>query len=372
MKKKFFIELAIKIGLGILTFLIIVLLLYVFFYHRHSYGDWQMIRETSCAKEGVEQRACSCGATENRYIAKLAHTEGEWVLDLEAKEKSLVCSVCQTVIKCEPISEHVHSFGEWVTESDATCTSTGLVVRTCECGAREENILAVLDHVFGDWEITSEPSCEETGTKTRTCECGKTQDETLPSLDHVEGEWIYNNSMDAKNYPCERCGEILRTEEIIFSKGLEIENGIVLGIGTCTDTEIIIPFMHDGVLITEIAEKAFYKQKSIERVTVPPSLTKIGSQAFWQCSSLRYVNLENVTEIGDRAFAHCTSLDRVSINININKLEMSAFECCSSLSSIIFNGTVEQWSAIPKNEYWDEYTGEYTVYCSNGKIIKER
>lgn len=372
MIKKYFIELGIKIGVGIISILLAVLLFYIFFYHRHDFGEWSLVKEPSCTDEGVETRVCSCGATENRYLAKEEHIPGEWVVDADYNEKTISCTVCQTVLKTEALSEHTHNWSKWEIEKEATCTEAGILARTCECGARDENTLAKAEHIFGDWETVKEPECEALGLRERSCNCGETETEDIPALDHAMGEWVFNESMDERHYPCSRCGKILQIEELIFSEGLEIENGIVIGIGSCADTEITIPFMHEGKVITEIADKAFYKNKTVERITLPQTVYKIGSQAFWQCSSLRYVNLENVTEISDRAFAHCTSLLEIEINQSLTKLEMSVFECCDSLSVINFSGSVEQWNALPKNEYWDEYTNNYTVYCTNGEIQKER
>lgn len=42
---------------------------------------------------------------------------------------------------------HVHSFGEWTTVKNATCTETGLAERTCSCGEKESEIIPVnADH----------------------------------------------------------------------------------------------------------------------------------------------------------------------------------------------------------------------------------
>ena len=39
-------------------------------------------------------------------------------------------------------------------------------------------------------------------------------------------------------------------------------------------------------------------------------------------------------------------------------------------TAINFNGTLEQWEAINKNNGWDSGIGNYTVYCLDGKIKK--
>ena len=48
----------------------------------------------------------------------------------------------------------------------------------------------------------------------------------------------------------------------------------------------------------------------------------------------------------------------------------SAFQNCERLVKITFGGTVEEWNAIEKGTDWDEGTGDYTVYCTNGNTTK--
>jgi len=49
----------------------------------------------------------------------------------------------------------------------------------------------------------------------------------------------------------------------------------------------------------------------------------------------------------------------------------SAFSYCSRLTSISFNGTMAQWNAIEKNDYWNVDTGNYTIHCTDGDIAKD-
>ncbi|MCX4287397.1 MAG: hypothetical protein OSJ68_08975 [Clostridia bacterium] len=49
---------------------------------------------------------------------------------------------------------------------------------------------------------------------------------------------------------------------------------------------------------------------------------------------------------------------------------MTAFGFCG-IDDIIFNGTLEQWNAIEKNEYWDRYMYSYNVVCTDGKLDED-
>ena len=48
-----------------------------------------------------------------------------------------------------------------------------------------------------------------------------------------------------------------------------------------------------------------------------------------------------------------------------------AFEKCSGLTSIIYQGTREQWKAVDKGDGWDCDTGDYIIRCSDGEFTKK-
>ena len=67
--------------------------------------------------------------------------------------------------------------------------------------------------------------------------------------------------------------------------------------------------------ITRIGSGAFIQCSSLTDVSIPNSVTSIGSYAFRECSSLKKINIPNsVTSIGSCAFYFCTSL--VELNLN--------------------------------------------------------
>ncbi|MBQ5353524.1 MAG: leucine-rich repeat domain-containing protein, partial [Alistipes sp.] len=76
----------------------------------------------------------------------------------------------------------------------------------------------------------------------------------------------------------------------------------------------------------------FYKAKFSE-VIIGNSVTRIGDNAFHDCSSLTSVTIGNrVTEIGNFAFRSCSSLTNVTIPDSVTKIEDCAFEHCYSLT----------------------------------------
>lgn len=134
-------------------------------------------------------------------------------------------------------------------------------------------------------------------------------------------------------------GEITKDGTVTYypSEGLEFalnsdgQSYSVTGIGTCTDTEIVIPDTYEGLPVTSI-----------------------GKQAFRDCSNLTSVVIGNsVTSIGDYAFQNCTSLTSVVIGNGVTSIGIEAFLGCKNLLDVYYSGSKAEWTSIsilPGNE----------------------
>lgn len=70
-------------------------------------------------------------------------------------------------------------------------------------------------------------------------------------------------------------------------------------------------------------------------MSIPDSVTTIGSEAFSGCSGLTSITIpDSVTSIGNYAFYGCTSLTSITIPDIVTSIGSSAFSGCSSLESI--------------------------------------
>ena len=65
-----------------------------------------------------------------------------------------------------------------------------------------------------------------------------------------------------------------------------------------------------------------------------------------------------------------SSIKSIRIPASVKKIGLLAFADCCSLTKINYEGTVEQWEDINKEEYWDAGTGTCKIYCTDGTIIK--
>lgn len=127
------------------------------------------------------------------------------------------------------------------------------------------------------------------------------------------------------------------------SQGLELsltytkEQGdvyVVTGIGTCEDTDLVIPSTVDGVPVVEIESRAFYGNKQIQSLYCGNRVTKIGDYAFGAASNLKKIIIpDSVVSIGDEAFCNSGVAD-LEIGDRVQEFGEGVFQMCGSLRSV--------------------------------------
>ena len=141
---------------------------------------------------------------------------------------------------------------------------------------------------------------------------------------------------------------------VAVSQGLSFKsNGdgtcTLIGIGSCKDSNLVIPSEYNGMSVAKIGDNAFMNNQNLRSVTIADSVTSIGYSAFYGCG-----NLTSVT-----------------ISKRMTSTGTSSFRLCPQLNEIHYNGTIEQWGKINFGVSWDSGTAAYTVYCSNGMVPKK-
>lgn len=81
-------------------------------------------------------------------------------------------------------------------------------------------------------------------------------------------------------------------------------------------------------------------------------------------------NEKPVTKIGNCAFVSCYNITSVSIPISVVSIGRSAFDECYGLTNITYQGTIAEWNAITKNEYWNYDVGDIVIHCADGDLDK--
>lgn len=107
---------------------------------------------------------------------------------------------------------------------------------------------------------------------------------------------------------------------------------------------------------------------NLKKVTLPQSLTHLYN-CFEGCSSLRYINLENIIYIGNKTFRRCSSLETISIEKHLRVLGDNAFEDCINLKHVEFKDGIDEISGAfeyCKNLETIIFRGQYKSfgYCS--------
>ena len=175
---------------------------------------------------------------------------------------------------------------------------------------------------------------------------------------------MFNSLLFAENLYIN--GELLQGD-IVIPKGISAIRGNAFT-GRRGLTSITIPKS-----VTRIGHSAFYGCSGLTSVTIPNSVTSIDDGAFEGCSGLTSVAIpKRLINIGREVFEFCKSLTSVTIPKSVTSIEEEAFSGCSGLTTINFQGKKAQWKAINKSSFWDDGTGDYTVYCTDGELRKER
>lgn len=94
--------------------------------------------------------------------------------------------------------------------------------------------------------------------------------------------------------------------------------------------------------VTSLGFDAFYKCSSLTDVVMPNTLTNIGDSAFLGCTSLvNAVIPDSVEYIGKSGFAYCDNLKTVSLSNNLWYIDEYTFAACPSLLSINLGSAIE-------------------------------
>ena len=185
----------------------------------------------------------------------------------------------------------------------------------------------------------------EKATNTIICGCKNT---TFPQSVTGIGTYVFNGcssltSITIPNHITNIQSNPFRSCSSLATIVVESNNSIYDSRDNCnaiieTATNTLIAGCQNTIIpnsVTGIGDEAFYGCSSLTSVNIPNCVTSIGVGAFSGCSSLTSINIpENVTSIGNSAFSRCSSLISINIPEGVTSIELSTFSRCSALTSI--------------------------------------
>jgi len=102
-----------------------------------------------------------------------------------------------------------------------------------------------------------------------------------------------------------------------------------------------ILYLSIGSGVTKIGNNAFYNCSNLSALTIPNAITSIGGSAFENCNGLiGSLTIPNaVTSVGSFAFYGCNKLTSLTIGTGVTSIGNYAFNYCSGLTTVNFNAT---------------------------------
>lgn len=98
--------------------------------------------------------------------------------------------------------------------------------------------------------------------------------------------------------------------------------------------------------IEELPFSIFRKCKSLEKVTLPDNVKKIGIGAFGESGIMSIEFGKNLEEIGPAAFSTCERLESIIIPEGVSRINYGAFDNCSNLKKVTLPSTLVKYSSI--------------------------
>ena len=117
--------------------------------------------------------------------------------------------------------------------------------------------------------------------------------------------------------------------------------------------------------VTEMGSGVFEACRNLKKVVLSNALTVVPSYAFENCENLESIYMpDSVTEIGEYAFYQCTALEKVAFSESLTTIGEMAFGECSKISSIRLPNSVK----VIENEAFYECTGLKSLTLSTNLV----
>ena len=286
----------------------------------HTFGEWTVTKAATEEAEGSRERSCTvCGYTATEAIEKLAHTHKfatAWTKDETNHWHAATCEHTEEVS-----GKAAHTFGDYVSNNDATTEADGTKTRECSvCGYKDtvtDEGSKIHVHTFAE-EWTSDASGHW-----HAATCGHT-DEKSGFAEHSFGDYVSNNDATTeadgtKTRECSVCGY----KDTVTDEG----------------SKIIVPefvFVKGGT-VTGAAYTNNYKGVFIEGRTVTLSDFYMGKY-----------------EVTQEEYASVMAGQKVTVNGTEYALESNPSYCTEdSTDYTLFNGDIQEKRPVEGVTWYD-------------------
>ena len=213
------------------------------------------------------------------------HTYGDWITDTAATctkdgAKHRVCKKCGAV-ENGVIEKLGHNYSaEWTVDKPADCKNSGEKSRHCtRCDARTDiiSIPSTGEHIYGDWQTLRAATCTEEGERIRYClgGCGTSEKEVIDALGHdYSTEWTIDVSATCKNgglksHHCTRCDERADLTAIPKTNDHKFGEWIIKKEANCTESGYKVRQCLNGCGTSEECVTAPLGHKYVDTVVKP-------------------------------------------------------------------------------------------------------
>ncbi len=267
-----------------------------------------------------------------------------------------------------------HSFEEWNTVKDATCTENGIKISNCsKCQLSKTESIPAKGHT----EVTLD------GVNSTCIEAGLSEGKKCSVCDFIIQKQISLKLIE-HNYINGYC-VICKSE--FYSKGLsftlnEDKDAYSVSKGSCYESNVVIPNTYKGLPVTAIAKNGFTNCSAMKSIYIPTSVVEIPSGAFKGCSSLKDITIPFVGEnanatsssastlfgviFGDTSYSNSTKASQnygiissktyyiptslESVTVLGGNLYFGAFDECKTLKTIVLPSNLTE---IPKYTFYE-------------------
>lgn len=183
-----------------------------------------------------------------------------------------------------------------------------------------ENINAWKDLEVRDYYYISDPSVSGNGRYTQVGDNASKQRIQNATVQYIGNQYLVEGTEQGT---WQLGGTITNPEDGVFAN-----NGNIINLTV-------------GQRLSGIGNAAFYGCTMLQGISLENGLNTIGNYAFANCINLKSTSLpmaSNLKTIGDHAFYNCQGLASFKVPVNVSEIKESAFEGCVSMTQIELRG----------------------------------